>query len=104
MSEVHPALRNAVVGAVWLTVIVPIVAAVVSVAIYAVRLALFGDLTAPDISLGPQTQLLLIVAVAGGYGFLIWLVARETFGGEDVDEAADAAIETAEDVAEQADQ
>jgi len=97
MSDVHPALRNAVIAAIWLTVVVPVAAAVVSLSIYAVRYALNGDLAAPDIALGPQTQLLLILAVAGGYGFLIWLVARETFGASDVDQAAESAVSTAED-------
>jgi len=100
MSDVHPALRNAVIAAIWLTVVVPVAAAVVSVSIYAVRYALNGTLTTPDVALGPQTQLLLILAVVGGYGFLIWLVARETFGAKDVDQAAESAVETAEDAQE----
>lgn len=95
-SDVHPMLRNAVVAAIWLTVIVPAVALTVSVSLFAVRYGINGDLAVPAVQLGPQTQLLLVLAIVGGYGFIIWMAMRETFGGGDVD----AGVEQAQDVAE----
>ena len=96
MSDVHPLLRNAVIAIVWLTVLVPALALVVALSWYAVRLGMYGDLTVPGVELGPQTQLLLVLAILGGYGFVVWMAMRETFGGEDVDEGVETATEAAD--------
>jgi hypothetical protein len=103
-SDVHPLVRNAVIVAIWATVIVPAVAITVALSAYAVRLGVHGDLTVPGVSLGPQTQLLLVLALVGGYGFIVWMALRETFGGEDVDEGVDTAVETAETVQDNIDE
>lgn len=103
MSDVHPLLRNAVIAAIWLTVIVPAAALVIALSAYAVRLGFHGDLALPGVDLGPQTQLLIILAVLGGYGFVVWMAMRETFGGEDVDEGVATAVDTAETLDEEID-
>lgn len=99
-SDVHPLLHNAVIGAIWLTVIVPALALTVAISAYAVRLGLNGELALPGLTVGPQTQLLLILAVVGGYGFVVWMALRETFGGADVDAGVETAVEAADEAQE----
>lgn len=102
-SDVHPTVRNLVIVGIWLTVLVPALALVVAISTYAVRLGISGDLTVPAVELGPQTQLLIVMAAVGGYGFVVWMALRETFGGEDVDEAVESAADAADEVKDQTD-
>jgi len=96
MSDVHPLLRNAVIGIIWATLLVPLAAFALGLSAYVVRLGIHGRLTTPDVTLDPQTQLLVIVGVLAGIGLLYWIVARETFGSSDVDDAVNSAQDTLE--------
>jgi hypothetical protein len=102
-SDVHPLVRNAVIVVIWATILIPALALVVAVSAFAVRAGLTGDVVIPTPDLGPQTQMLLIMAVLGGYGFIVWMAMRETFGGEDVDAGVESASEVADEVQQRQD-
>ena len=102
-SDVHPLVRNAVIVVIWATVLIPALALVIAISAFAVRAGFTGDVAVPTPDIGPQTQMLLVMAVLGGYGFVVWMALRETFGGEDVDEGVDSATEVADDIQDRRD-
>jgi type VI protein secretion system component VasK len=103
MSKVDPRIRNAVVAAGWAVPVVLLLSGAVAAGIYIVRVALFADVQAPQVTLGSQTSLLLVLGLVGSVAGLYWVLTRWTFGPEFVDNAVDSGADAAEAVQDQLD-
>lgn len=103
MSKVDPRIRNAVVAAGWAVPVVLLLSGAVAAGIYIVRVALFADVQAPQVTLGSQTSLLVVLGLVGAVGGFYWLLSRWTFGSEFVDNAVESGADAAETVQEQLD-
>jgi hypothetical protein len=103
MSNVDPRIRNAVVAAGWAVPVVLLLSGAVAAGIYIVRVALFADVQAPQVTLGSQTSLLLVLGLVGAIVGFYWLLSRWTFGAEFVDNAVDSGVEAADTVQDQLD-
>ena len=99
-STVPVRLKHAVVAAIWIAVLAPVVvlsvAGSVAIAATLVQLGLAGDLTLPLPTLDEQVQLLAVVGLLALLGLVVWLAVRVTFGPETVDESVEAGAETVE--------
>jgi len=103
MSKVDPRIRNAVVAAGWAVPVVLLLSGAVAAGIYIVRVALFVDVQAPQVTLGSQTSLLLVLGLVGSVAGCYWVLTRWTFGPEFVDNAVDSGADAAEAVQDQLD-
>jgi len=103
MSNVDPRIRNAVVAAGWAVPVVLLLSGAVAAGIYIVRVALFADVSAPQVTLGSQTSLLLVLGLVGAIAGFYWLLSRWTFGPEFVDNAVESGADAAEAVQDQLD-
>jgi len=103
MSGVDPRIRNAVVAAGWAVPVVLLLSGAVATGIYIVRVALFADVQAPQVTPGSQTSLLLVLGLVGAVVGFYWLLSRWTFGPEFVDDAVESGADAAETVQDQLD-
>lgn len=90
---VYLPVKNIVMVLLWLPVVVLVNGAVASLVRYLWRVSGSANATISSVPIQSQTALLALAAVLGGIGLLYYLLAGETFGWQQTEEA----VETVED-------
>lgn len=90
---------NIVAIVIFATIVFPPFAIAVAGGVWVIRYGFFGDLSVPSgISIDPQVQLMLILAMLGLYFLIAYLTIRETFGAQETESAKEDLINTGEEV------
>jgi hypothetical protein len=95
--DAHPLVRNAIIVALWLPLVLVLNGAGVALLGLAWYVARTGDVS-PLIRLFAGVDRLAALAVGGFIAYLYLVLANATFGTEDVDAALDQAQEASEEV------